>query len=136
MKTEPEEFSYTDLERRGREPWNGVKNATALIHMRQISIGDLVFVYHTGKERAIVGVARVTTAPYPDPQVDNPKLVVVDLEPVGRLCRPVTLAEIKGDGQFAEWELVRISRLSVMPVRPEWWTAVIQTGGGVGEGLT
>lgn len=136
MKTEPEEFSYADLESRGREPWNGVKNPTALKHMREMSLGDLVFIYHTGNERSIVGVARVATPPYPDPLVGDPKRVVVDVEPVMGLDRPVTLAEIKADAVFAEWELVRISRLSVMPVRPEWWAAVIQTGGGSGEGLT
>jgi len=136
MKTEPEEFSYTDLENRAREPWNGVKNPTALKHMRAMSPGDLVFVYHTGKERSIVGIARVVTPPYPDPQAGDSKWIVVDIEPVKRFERPVTLAEIRADAQFGDWELVRISRLSVMPVRPEWWAALIRTGGGTGAGLT
>jgi len=136
MKTEPDEFSYDDLEMRGREPWNGVRNPTALQNMRLMSVDDLVFVYHTGKERSIVGIARIVTAPYPDPQVGDLKRVVVDVEPVQRLGRPVSLAEVKADRQFAEWDLVRISRLSVLPVRPEWWAAVIQAGGGGCESLT
>ncbi len=136
MKTEPEEFSYADLESRGREPWNGVKNSTALQHIRAMSPGDLVFVYHTGHERSIAGIARVVTAPYPDPHAGDPKWAVVDVEPVTALAHPVTLAQIKADAKFAEWELVRISRLSVMPVRPEWWAALIQMGGLESAGLT
>lgn len=129
MKTEPEEFSYEHLQQRGREPWNGVRNPTALKHMRAMQSGDLVFVYHTGQQRAIAGVARVITEPYPDPAAGDPKLVVVDVAPVRRLVRPVTLSEIKADERFAQWELVRQSRLSVMPVSEEHWQLLVGMGG-------
>jgi predicted RNA-binding protein with PUA-like domain len=121
MKTEPEEFSYVDLESRGREPWNGVRNAVALKHMRAMQPGDLFLFYHTGGEKAVVGVGKVAVAPYPDPQADNPRFVVVDVVPGYRFRRPVTLAEIKADPVFTDWELVRQSRLSVMPVPEALW---------------
>jgi predicted RNA-binding protein with PUA-like domain len=121
MKTEPEDFSYLDLERRGREPWNGVRNATALKHMRAMQPGDLFLFYHTGREKAVVGVGHVVTPPYPDPQAGDPRFAVVDVVPAYRFQTPVTLAAIKADPAFAGWELVRQSRLSVMPVAPELW---------------
>lgn len=129
MKTEPHEFSYDDLEARGREPWDGVKNPTALMHMRNMQPGDLAMVYHTGTVKAAVGVAEVVTGPYPDPEVGNPNLVVVDVTPRYRLARPVTLAEIKADPLCAAWDLVRISRLSVMPASPEHWQRVHELAG-------
>ncbi|HLN65096.1 MAG TPA: EVE domain-containing protein [Symbiobacteriaceae bacterium] len=128
MKTEPDEFSYTNLEERGREPWNGVKNPTALKHMRAMVEGDLFLFYHTGDQRAVVGVGRITKAAYPDPQESDPKWVVVDVVPAYRFAQPVTLAAIKADAQFAQWELVRQSRLSVMPVSPEHWLAIHAMG--------
>ena len=121
MKTEPEEFSYLDLEQRGREPWNGVRNPTALKHMRAMQPGDLFLFYHTGKEKAVVGVGQVVTPAYPDPQAGDPRFVVVDVAPAYRFSVPVTLAAIKAEPAFAAWELVRQSRLSVMPVAPEVW---------------
>lgn len=128
MKTEPEEFSYEDLERAGREPWNGVRNPGALKHMRSMRPGDWAFIYHTGDIRAIVGVARIVSEPYPDPTAENPRIVVVDVAPERRLARPVTLAEIKADPQFADWDLVRQSRLSVMPVGAERWELLLTMG--------
>jgi len=130
MKTEPEEFSYADLERKGREPWTGVRNATALKHMRAMAEGDLFLFYHTGKERAVVGVGRVVQAAYPDANESDPRFVVVDAEPEYRFARPVTLGAIKADERFAAWELVRQSRLSVMPVSPEHWDLVHAMGQG------
>lgn len=129
MKTEPDEFSFTDLERAGREPWNGVRNAAALRHMREMRSGDLVFIYHTGNEKAVVGIAEVAAAAYPDPSEEDPRFVVVDVALRQRLPRPVTLREIKADSQFAEWELVRISRLSVMPVSDRHWEAILGMAG-------
>lgn len=126
LKTEPEEFSYADLERAGREPWNGVRNPTALRNMRAMRPGDLGFIYHTGGERAIVGIASVASEPYPDPRESNEKWVVVDMAPIRPLPRPVTLAEIKAHPAFAAWELVRQSRLSVMPVSDEHWNLVLE----------
>lgn len=129
MKTEPEEFSYADLERKGREPWNGVKNPTALKHLRAMQPGDLFLFYHTGNQRAVVGVGRIERAAYPDPQESDPKFVVVDVVPEYRLAEPVTLAAIKADERFSGWELVRQSRLSVMPVPDELWQAIHVMGG-------
>lgn len=128
MKTEPDEFSYADLESRGREPWNGVRNMTALKHMRAMAPGDLFLFYHTGNERAVVGVGRVDTAAYPDPSETDPRWVMVDVVPAYRFTQPVTLSAIKADERFAAWELVRQSRLSVMPVPPELWQAVHEMG--------
>jgi len=123
-KTEPESYSYDDLERLGRDRWNGVKNFTALKHISNMKPGDLVFVYHTGKEKAIVGVAGVVSQPYSDPTETDKRFIVADVEPRYRLDRPVSLKEIKQNPVFDEWELVRQSRLSVMPVTPEYWSLI------------
>jgi predicted RNA-binding protein with PUA-like domain len=125
MKTEPDEFSYDDLVRLGRDNWNGVRNFRALAHMRKMAAGDLVFIYHTGKEKAITGIAAVVAPAYPDPAGNDERFVVVDVEPRSRLPRPVSLKEIKADPAFAAWELVRLPRLSVMPVTPEHWRRVL-----------
>lgn len=125
MKTEPETFSFADLERLGRDRWDGVRNNTAQIHLRRMQPGDLALIYHSVSERAIVGVARVVSAPYPDPTAPDPRYVCVDVVPVQRLARPVGLDEIKVDPFFADWELVRISRLSVMPVSEERFQRIL-----------
>lgn len=125
-KTEPETFSYSDLERLGKDRWNGVRNFTALRHMRQMQPGDQVFIYHTGKEKAIVGIAEVASQPYQDPVEDDPRFIVVDVIPKQPLARPVTLKEIKTSQAFGEWELVTQSRLSVMPVSEENWHKVLE----------
>ena len=124
-KTEPETFSYADLEKLGRDRWNGVRNFVALRHIRQMQPGDQVFIYHTGKEKAIVGIAEVVSLPYPDPDADDPRFIVVDLTPRQPLARPVTLKEIKTSEQFSDWELVTQSRLSVMPVSAENWKKIM-----------
>jgi len=116
FKTEPSSYSYADLAEAGREVWDGVANAAALKHLRAVARGDEVFLYHSGEERAVVGLARAASDPYADGRDAAGKLVVVDLEPVRLLPRPVRLAEIKADPAFREFDLVRISRLSVMPV--------------------
>ena len=121
FKEEPEHYSFADLERDRETLWDGVGNNLALKHLRNVAVGDRVLFYHTGKDKAIVGEMRVTTGPMPDPAENDPKSVVVKVEPVRRWPRPVTLAEIKDDSQLADWELVRISRLSVMPVSAEQW---------------
>ena len=121
LKTEPEHYSYADLERDGATVWDGVSNNAALLHIRNIRPGDRALIYHTGDERQAVGLAEITSGPYPDPRLDDPKLVVVDLRPAGRLPRPVTLAAIKADPAFAEFALVRQGRLSVVPVPAELW---------------
>lgn len=121
LKTEPSDYSYADLERDGRTVWDGVANNAALKHMRAIREGDEALIYHTGKERRAVGVARVVSDPYPDPQSDDERLVVFDIEPRRELATPAPLAEIKQDPDFAAFDLVRIPRLSVMPVPPKLW---------------
>ena len=121
FKEEPEQYSFADLERDGETLWDGVGNNLALKHLRNVAVGDRVLFYHTGKDKAIIGEMRVTAGPMPDPAENDPKRVVVKVEPVRRWPRPVTLAEIKDDPQLADWELVRISRLSIMPVSGEQW---------------
>jgi predicted RNA-binding protein with PUA-like domain len=121
FKEEPSCFSYADLEKAGGTVWAGVKNGLARQHLRNLKIGDRVLYYHTGKERAIVGEMRVVSAPTVEQGSDDPKSVAVKVEPVRRWEPSVTLEQIKQDPLFVEWELIRISRLSVMPVSPEIW---------------
>jgi predicted RNA-binding protein with PUA-like domain len=121
FKEEPSCYSYADLEKDGSTWWTGVTNALARKHLRNILVGDRVLYYHTGKERAIIGEMRVVQGPKPDPESDDPKSVSVMVEPVQRWTRPVTLDEIKQDPLFVDWELVRIGRLSVMPVSAVQW---------------
>jgi predicted RNA-binding protein with PUA-like domain len=116
LKTEPSTYGYADLEREGRATWDGVTNALALKHLREAASGDEAFIYHTGGERSVVGLARLASAPYPDPKAGDPRRVVVDLVPVRRLPAAVSLAEIKADPAFRELALVRNARLSVVPV--------------------
>lgn len=124
LKTEPSEFGYEDLERDGRAVWDGVTNPAALENLRAMKAGDRVVVYHTGDAKSAVGRAEVTREAYPDPKAKNPRLVVVELLPKGRLKRPVTLAEIKALPVFAESPLVRQGRLSVVPLSAAQWQAL------------
>lgn len=121
LKTEPSDYGYADLERDGRTVWDGVANNAALKHMRAVREGDEALVYHTGKERRAVGVARVVSDPYPDPRAGDERIVVFDIEPLRRLAAPAPLADIKRDPSFADFDLVRIPRLSVMPVPSNLW---------------
>lgn len=125
LKTEPDTYGWADLVREKVGRWDGVRNATALIHLRAMRPGDEAFIYHTGGEKAVVGIARVRTSAYPDPKAGDPRFVMVDLEPVRPLATPVTLAAIKGDARFTEFALVRIPRLSVMPVSAVQWRAIL-----------
>ena len=124
LKTEPSTYGYDDLERDGRAVWDGVTNPVALRNLRAMKEGDRVVVYHTGDEKAAVGLAEVVRAAYPDPKAGDPKLVVVDLEPKGRLASPVSLADIKRMPLFAESPLVRQGRLSVVPLDAAQWKAL------------
>jgi predicted RNA-binding protein with PUA-like domain len=126
LKTEPGEYSYDDLERQGSARWDGVRNPVALRNLRAMKQGERVLVYHTGSEKAVVGEAVVARAAYPDPR--NARLAVVDLEPRGRLARPVTLAELKALAAFASSPLVRQGRLSVVPLTAEQWKLVAARG--------
>lgn len=128
LKTEPGTYGWADLVREKVGRWDGVRNASALLHLRAMRPGDEAFMYHTGGEKAVVGIARVRTAAYPDPKAGDPRVVMVDLEPVRPLATPVTLAAIKADARFAEFALVRIPRLSVMPVSAAQWKAILAMG--------
>jgi predicted RNA-binding protein with PUA-like domain len=129
LKTEPGDYSFSDLERDRRTVWDGVSNNAALKHIRSIRKGDEALVYHTGDERQAVGLARVTSDPYPDPEAGDPRLVVFDLAPLRRLARPVTLAEVKANPAFVGFALVREPRLSVMPVPPALWRRLLALAG-------
>ena len=116
LKTEPETYSFEKLLREGTAVWDGVTNPLALKHLRTMKKGDFVLIYHTGKEKAVVGIAEIVSGPYPDPAEKDPKIVVVQLRGKSKLKNPVTLDRIKKTKEFAGFELVRIPRLSVMPV--------------------
>jgi predicted RNA-binding protein with PUA-like domain len=124
LKTEPSTYCFDQLVKDKKTTWDGVANATALQHLRAMKKGDAVLIYHTGGEKAAVGVAEVASNPYPDPKRDDEKLVVVDLKPKRRLARPVTLPQIKADPAFAGWDLLRIGRLSVVPVPDTMWARI------------
>src|SRR5512146_3285462 len=130
FKTEPSEYSYADLARDKRVVWEGISNATALIHLRAVRKGDPVVIYHTGGEKAAVGLAEVTKGPYPYPKLGDPRRVVVDLKPVRALPAPVPLADFRADAVLRGTELVRITRLSVLPLSPEQLARVLERSGG------
>lgn len=119
LKTEPSTYSWQDLVREKRAVWDGITNAAALIAIRQMKKGDEALIYHSGDERAIVGIAKIVKGAYQDPKQDDPKLAVVDVAPVKALAEPVPLAVIKARKELASFPLVRISRLSTMPVTAE-----------------
>jgi predicted RNA-binding protein with PUA-like domain len=124
LKTEPTEYSYDDLERDGSARWDGVANPAAQRNLRAMCEGDGVLVYHTGDEKAVVGLAQVVKPAYPDPADDDERRVVIDIAPRGRLARPLPLSEIKELAEFAESPLVRQGRLSVVPITPSQWKAI------------
>jgi predicted RNA-binding protein with PUA-like domain len=129
LKTEPSEYGFPDLVRERRTRWSGVSNAVALKHLRSMLEGDDVLIYHTGNEKSIVGFAKVASAPYPDPAQNDPRLVVVDVEAGKPVPRRVSLAEVKADPAFSDFGLVRLSRLSVIPVEPEQWARLLKMAG-------
>lgn len=124
FKEEPTHYAYDDLVRDGRTSWTGVKNPLAQKHLRSVKKGDRIFYYHTGDEKAVVGIARAAGDAYPDPKDASGRLHAVDVVPVKKLARPVTLAEIKASAAFRDFPLVRISRLSVMPVSDREWDGI------------
>ncbi|HEY7188001.1 MAG TPA: EVE domain-containing protein [Vicinamibacterales bacterium] len=124
VKEEPEHYGFDQLVRDGKTVWAGVKNPLAQKHLRSIKRGDRLFYYHTGKQKAVVATAKAASDAYPDPKDKSGKLSVVDVVPDKKLARPVTLAEIKADKAFASFPLVRMSRLSVMPVSDAEWARI------------
>ena len=124
VKEEPTHYGFDAFVKDKKAVWSGVRNALAQRHLRAIKNGDRIFYYHSGDERAVVAVAKAVSDPYPDPEDASGRYVAVDLVPVKRLPRPVTLAEIKADTAFADFPLVRIARLSVMPVTDAQWARI------------
>jgi len=133
VKSEPDSFSWDQQLARKVEPWTGVRNAMAANNLRAMKKGDRAFFYHSNVGKEIVGVVEVAREAYPDPTDETGRWVCVDMKAVGPMPRPVTLAEIKADPQFAEFLLVRNSRLSVMPVSDAHWKTVCRMGGWKGK---
>lgn len=135
LKTEPGEYSYSMLEKAGEVVWDGISAAPALAHLRQVKKGDEALVYHTGDEKAIVGLARFTSDPFEDPASPGvndaglPKVPVVKLKAMRAAKTPLTLAQMKSDARFKDWALVKQPRLSVMPVPPALEKAIRQLTG-------
>ena len=127
MKSEPGSYSWADLVRDGATEWDGVRNPAARLHLKAMQRGDEAFFYHSGDERAVIGIMRVTREGAPDPK--DPNWVSVAVEPVRPLATPVTLKQIKGEPRLAKMELIRQSRLSVAPVRDEEWEVILALGG-------
>src|SRR4030095_6504110 len=124
VQKEPDHYGFDQLVRDRKTVWAGVRNPLAQKHLQSIRRGDRIFYYHTGKQKAVVAVAKAARDTYPDPADDSGKLFVVEIVPEKALGRPVTLAEIKADTSFASFPLVRMSRLSVMPVTGAEWKRI------------
>lgn len=124
FKEEPTSYSFDSLVEDGKTTWSGVKNALAQKHLHAVKKGDRIFFYHTGNEKAVIGIARALSDAYPDPADKNAKAAVVDIAPEKKLARPVTLAEIKASSAFPGFPLTRLSRLSVMPVSDREWSEI------------
>ena len=121
FKEEPSHYSFDDLVTDKKTMWSGVKNPLAQKHLHTVKRGDRVLYYHTGDEKAIVGIAKALTDAYADPSDRAGKAAVVDIAPVRKLKRPVTLGAVKADSRFKDFPLVRLPRLSVMPVNDDEW---------------
>ena len=126
LKSEPDVYSYADLERDRETIWDGVNNNLALKHIRTMQPKDLALIYHTGGERRAMGIAEVISLPYVDPKLNDPKRAVVDVKALRSLSQPVTLALIKQDPDFEGFDLIRISRLSVVPVSEAHWQKILK----------
>jgi predicted RNA-binding protein with PUA-like domain len=126
LKTEPEDYSFADLMRDKHTVWDGVKAPLALQNISKVREGDEVFVYHTGKERSIVGTAVVSRGPYPDPKESNPRYLVFEITPLHHLSQAVTLKTIKENDFPPEWELIRLPRLSIVPVSVEQRAKILE----------
>jgi predicted RNA-binding protein with PUA-like domain len=129
LKTDADTYPFDQLERERRTVWDGVTNALALKHIRSMAAGDSALIYHSNVGKELVGLARIASAPYPDPKHKDPKLVVVDIEAERPLPHRVPLAAIKADPAFSDLGLVRMSRLSVIPVPADQWKKLLQRGG-------
>jgi len=126
FKEEPGNYSYSAFAKDGATTWSGVRNPVAQKNLRGVKKGDLVFYYHTGDEKQIVGIAKASSNAYPDPADKTGKLYVVDVVPVKKLSQPVTLAAVKADKRFKDFPLTYLPRLSVMPVTDAQWDAILE----------
>lgn len=126
FKEEPSSYNYDALKADGRTSWTGVRNPVAQRHLRSVKKGDRIFFYHTGSEKAVIGICRAAADAYPDPADPSGKHYAVDIAPVTKLRSPVTLAAIKADRRFASFVLTKVPRLSVMPVSDEEWTRIVE----------
>ena len=125
VKQEPESYSFSDFQKEGKTDWTGVRNYTARNNLKEMKVGDNVFYYHSGEERAVVGEAKVTKASFPDPTAKEGPWVAVELEAGKPLKKPVTLAAIKANPKLSEMKLVKLSRLSVSPVAKGEWDEIV-----------
>ncbi len=130
VKQEPETYSWDDFVKDGETDWTGVRNYQARNNLRAMKTGDRVLFYHSGKDKAVVGVAEVSKAAYPDPTADDEQWVAVDLKPVKRLKNPVPLAAIRYDKRLSDLPLIRQSQLSVMPLTRDEFDTIVATGDG------
>jgi predicted RNA-binding protein with PUA-like domain len=125
LKTEPSVYSYSDLEKDKRTVWDGVTSPGGLFHIKQVKKDDLTFIYHTGDEKQVVGIAEIVSNPYVDPKANNSKLFVFDVRPKKKLKTPVALATLKADKRFKDSRLVNEGRLSVQPMPKELWDIIV-----------
>ena len=130
VREEPTHYNFDEFAKDGGTTWTGVKNPLAQKHLRSIKKGDTVFYYHTGDEKAVVGIAKAATDAYVDPEDKTGKAHVVDLVPVKKLKRPVTLADVKADKRFTDFPLTYMPRLSVMPVTEAQWKMILAKAEG------
>ena len=126
VKQEPESYSFETFQKEGKTDWTGVRNFTARNNLKEMKPGDKVFYYHSGEERAVVGLAKVSKAAFPDPTADEGSWVAVELEAGKAVKNPVTLAAIKANKKLADMKLVKLSRLSVSPVTKEEWDEIME----------
>jgi predicted RNA-binding protein with PUA-like domain len=129
LKTEPSVYSFDNLQADGKTVWDGVSSNAALKNIREMKKGDKAIIYHSGDDKAMVGLAEIASAPFPDPKQNDPRLVVFEIQAGKRLKRAVPLAEIKAEKSFADFALVRIPRLSVMPVTEKQWEKLMKMAG-------
>ncbi len=127
-KSEPSKYSWDEFVRDGSTYWDGVRNYQARNNLAAMKVGDQVLFYHSNDGKDVVGIARVTGEAYPDPTTDDERWVVVDLEPVEKLANPVTLADIKASTSLAEIQLVKQSRLSVVPLTAKEFKTIVKMG--------
>lgn len=124
FKSDPEEYSFADLESDGRTVWDGVSNNLALKNLRQVKLGDEILIYHSGGEKCLVGLAEALSDPFQDPSENDDKLVAVRIKAKRRFKKQLTLAEMKGLPGLSDFDLIRLPRLSVMPVTADQWKLI------------